>query len=138
MSTGSPRQLHGWFAATRFRAEREVIGRDVHLLRLSGDLDFDSSETAIDVIRDGISPRARMVLLDLSGVTFCSSSGLRVLIVAARHAADRDVDLGLVGAGRPVLRPMEITGLDARFRSYPTIAAALADRVPGSGDPTDS
>lgn len=134
----SPSRDQGWFAATRFGAERLVVDDGVHALRLTGDLDLGSSETAVALIRRGIAPPARTVLLDLSGVTFCGSSGLRVLVLAARHAAEQDIELILVGAGRPVQRPMEITGLGTRFRSYPTIDAALAARCHDSGDPPDS
>ncbi|TCC51461.1 anti-sigma factor antagonist [Kribbella pittospori] len=138
MNATPPQQGQGWFAATPFDAEREAIGRGVYVLRLSGDLDLGSYEMAFEAVREKIGPTARTVLLDLSGVTFCSSSGLRVLVAAAEHAATQNIELGLVGAGRSVLRPMEIAGIDAHFRSYPTIAAALADGIPSSGDSTDS
>lgn len=137
MDTMPSQRKQGWFAANRFGAERLVVDDGVHVLRLTGDLDIGSSETAIALIRRGIAPPARAVLLDLSGVTFCSSSGLRVLVLAAGHATEQDIELFLVGAGRPVLRPMEITGLGTRFHSYPTIDAALAARSLGSGDPPD-
>ncbi|MEU4192429.1 STAS domain-containing protein [Kribbella sp. NPDC026611] len=133
MAATPPHQALGWFAATPFEAEREAVGQDVYVLRLSGDLDLGSYETAFEAVRENIGSSGRMVLLELSGVTFCSSSGLRVLIDAAAHAAAHGIELGLVGVRRSVLRPMEIAGVDAHFRSYPTVAAALADRIPPSG-----
>ena len=132
----APASGQGWYAATPFRAEPEAIAPGVCLLRLSGDLDIDTAELASEAIRANVCPPARIVLLDLSGVTFCSSAGLRVL-TAARKAATQGIDLGLVGSGRPVRRPMQVTGLDAHFLFFGTVAEALAHGTPSDGPEAD-
>ena len=81
-----------------------------------------------------IAPPAGVVLLDLSAVTFCSSSGLRVLIQASQHAAETGVELRIIGAGRPVLRPLQVTGLDRHLRVFSTTADALAAGRESGGD----
>jgi anti-sigma B factor antagonist len=133
----APASGQGWYAATPFRAEPEAIAPGVCLLRLSGDLDIDTAELASEAIRANVGPPARIVLLDLSGVTFCSSAGLRVLTAAARKAATQGIDLGLVGSGRPVRRPMQVTGLDAHFLFFGTVAEALAHGTPSDGREAD-
>jgi anti-anti-sigma factor len=51
------------------------------------------------------------VLLDLSGVGFMDSSGLRVLIAAKRRASEAGGDLRVVAASRPLTRLFEIAGV---------------------------
>jgi anti-sigma B factor antagonist len=134
MSADSPSQGQNWYGAAPLRAGSESIAPGVVLVRLSGDLDLDTSGAADELIRSRIVPSVRLVLLDLSAVTFCSSSGLRVLVGAARFAAERHVVLRLVGAGRPILRPLEITRLDQRFEFFASVDAAVAAGVSSGSD----
>jgi anti-sigma B factor antagonist len=137
MMTANHRPGQGWYAATPFRAEPEPIAPGVCLIRLSGDLDLDTSEIASEAVRVNVAPPTRIVLLDLSGVTFCSSSGLRVLVAAGSEATAHGIELRLVGAGRPVRRPMQVTGLDAQFLSFSTVAEALAHGTTSDGGEAD-
>ncbi|HZO66623.1 MAG TPA: STAS domain-containing protein [Kribbellaceae bacterium] len=137
MTTASPPPGQGWYAATPFRAEPEPIAPGVCLIRLSGDLDIDTSDIASEAVRANVAPPARIVVLDLSGVTFCSSSGLRVLVAAAREAAAHGIELRLAGAGRPVRRPMQVTSLDIQFLSFSSVAAALAHGTTSAGREAD-
>ncbi len=137
MMSAAPQRGQGWFAATPFRSETERLTPDAHMLRMVGDIDIATAETALADIRLHVRPPASVVLLELSGVTFCSSSGLRVLVEAAQLADEHGIDLRLVGAGRPVRRPMDVTGLGAHFLSFTSVAAALAyDRSSSAGDPS--
>jgi anti-sigma B factor antagonist len=133
----TPDPVPGWYASTPIRAEPATLAPDVVLLRLCGALDLDTVEPAFEAVRASVGPPARVVLVDLSGVTFCSSSGLRVLTAAARSALAQGINLRLVGAGRPVRRPMEITGLDAQFSSFSTVAEALAHGTISDGRGAD-
>ena len=126
MSADSPLDEQSWYGAARLRADTETVAPGVLLIRIAGDLDIDTCVAAFDRIRTQIAPPAEMVLLDLSAVTFCSSAGLRVLIQAAEYAAESGVDLRLVGVGRPVLRPLQVTGLDRHLRIFGSVADALA------------
>lgn len=118
------------FGATRFQSDAELIGPGVLLLRLAGDLDIDTSDAVSARLGTEVRAPMRAVLVDLSGVTFCSSAGISVLIQTARQAAAEGIDLRLVGVGRSVHRPLEVTGLDRYFR----IAAGIDDALVGGGD----
>src|SRR5262245_14916617 len=126
MSANSPLDGQSWYGASPLRADTEVVSRGMLLIRIAGDLDIDTCVAASERIRSEIAPPAEVVLLDLSAVTFCSSSGLRVLIQAAQYAAESGVDLRIVGAGRPVLRPLRVTGLDRHLRIFSSVADAVA------------
>jgi anti-sigma B factor antagonist len=52
-----------------------------------------------------------VVRLDLSGVGFMDSSGLRVLIAAKRRAVEGGGDVKVVAASRPLTRLFEIAGV---------------------------
>ena len=130
----SPHDRQGWYGAAPLQAETETVAPGVQLIRISGDLDIDTCVAASELIRAEIAPPAGVVLLDLSAVTFCSSSGLRVLIQASKHAAEAGVELRIIGAGRPVLRPLQVTGLDRHLRIFSTTADALAAGRESGGD----
>ena len=66
------------------------------------------------------------IVVDLSGVTFLASSGLAVLIGAARRLAGLGSRLHLVAASRAVTRPLQVTGADALFDIDDDLASALA------------
>jgi anti-sigma B factor antagonist len=115
----------GWFASTQFQAVTELVRPDVLLIRVCGDLDLDSSDAIAARLATELEDPLRLVLVELSGVTFCSSAGLNAVLLAAREAAARSIDLYLVGAGRVVRRPLDVTGLDRHFRLADTVEEAL-------------
>ena len=76
------------------------------------------------VDREG-GPRLSVVL-DFGGVDYISSVGLRVLMVAARHARARAMRIG-VSALQPIVSEIfAISRFDAVLDIYPTVRAALA------------
>ena len=58
----------------------------------------------------------RPVILDLAGVSFIDSSGLRSLLDAARRAHGRGTDVVLRSIGPEVARLLELTGAGSQFR----------------------
>ncbi|MGW7682156.1 STAS domain-containing protein [Kribbella sp. NPDC054772] len=112
---------------TTFDAIIEELEPGVRLVRLSGEIDMASTEDAATTIRAAVAPPARLVLIDVSAVTFCSSAGLGNLVEARNLAGRHNIPLALVGVGRPVDRPLSVTGLGGQFRIYGTITEALAD-----------
>ncbi len=79
-------------------------------LHLSGEIDAHS---VIVLARhlDPLPGSSGDVVIDLSGVGFVDSSGLRVLVEAHQRAEAGARRLVLSGSTRPVLRLLEITGL---------------------------
>jgi anti-anti-sigma factor len=112
---------------TTFDAVADELEPGVLLVRLSGEIDIASTEFAAEAIRAAVAPPARLVLIDVSAVTFCSSAGLGNLVEARNLAGRHNITLALVGVGRPVDRPLSVTGLGRQFRIYGTISEALAD-----------
>ncbi|TNC29613.1 STAS domain-containing protein [Amycolatopsis alkalitolerans] len=65
-------------------------------------------------------------MVDLSRVAFLGSSGLKTLVRAASEAERRREPLRIVvDANRPVIRPIELTGLDQVLALYHGVDKAL-------------
>lgn len=76
-------------------------------LAASGEIDAHTAPSLAQAI-DAAGPD---VELDLSGVEFVDSSGLRVLIDAHQRLADAGGGLRLVSLSEPVRRLLEISGV---------------------------
>ena len=125
--TSQPESPDDEMIRTVFDAVTEELEPGVVLVRMSGEIDIASTEFAAEAIRAAVVPPARLVLIELSAVTFCSSAGLGNLVEARNLAGEHDITLALVGVGRPVDRPLSITGLGGEFRIYSTVEQALAE-----------
>ncbi|WP_037681652.1 STAS domain-containing protein [Streptomyces griseus] len=67
---------------------------------------------------------ARLVV-DLSGVTFMDSTGVNTLIAAHQAAQAAEGWLRLAGPRNPVLRILQLVGVDAVIPCYPDLQQAL-------------
>src|SRR3954451_13139268 len=70
-------------AVLSVRVEQEGEGVMVHV---SGELDIASAKALEDELRHAIDSDASAVVLDLAGLRFIDSAGLRVLVRAAAHS----------------------------------------------------
>ena len=99
------------------------------LLAVDGEIDTLTAarlQAGLDEAVEAARADGASVVADLSGVTFLASSGLAVLIGAARRLAELGGRLHLVAASRAVTRPLQVTGADALFDIHDDVAAALA------------
>jgi anti-anti-sigma factor len=98
------------------------------LVTVAGEVDLETAsqlgDHGLTALRD-VSPQ---LVVDLSGVSFMDSTGLKVLLALQRRAELANGSLTLVGPVRPVRKIFSLTGLDQTF----TICDTLAD-VPPSG-----
>ena len=74
-----------------------------------------------DQLRDG-----EVLVIDLTEVTFLSSQGLQALVEVTLAAQQRREPLAIVvDHTRPVVRPIEVTGLDEVLALFNTVEDAL-------------
>lgn len=125
--TSQPEPRDGDMIKTTFDAVTEELEPGVLLVRLSGEIDIATTDFASESIRAAVAPPARLVLIDVSAVTFLSSAGLGNLVEARTLAGRHNITLALVGVGRPVDRPLAITGLGGQFRIFASTSEALAE-----------
>src|SRR5215211_3550423 len=85
------------------------------VVRVSGEIDMLTTPRLRGLLSELIEARPRVVVLDMAAVSFFASSGLATLVEARDAAAARGVLLRLACLSRSVRRPLQITGLTARF-----------------------
>ncbi|CAM5675402.1 hypothetical protein SAVIM338S_07157 [Streptomyces avidinii] len=97
--------------------QQEEKGPSEPLIRVTGEMDMDRAKEFRAQLDAAIAaaPATADVTLDLSGMTFCDSSGLNVLLQARLHAEERGHALRLAGPGRQMLNLLEMTGANALF-----------------------
>ncbi|MEY2473693.1 MAG: anti-sigma factor antagonist [Actinomycetota bacterium] len=87
----------------------------VTVVAVRGELDLDTAETFASALSDGVRSGQPEVRVDMSGVTFIDSSGLRCLIGAYKTLAAEDRVLRVVEPSRTVVRLLKATGQFERF-----------------------
>ncbi|MEV4348872.1 STAS domain-containing protein [Actinoplanes sp. NPDC049596] len=101
------------------------------VITVRGDLDIDSN-TVLTTTLDQVLDRPRpMVIVDLSGVGFCDSTGLSALVIGHNRARAVGGWLRLAAPSDFIERLLETVGLTPRIAVYATVTDALADRSPG-------
>lgn len=88
-----------------------------HLV-LVGDLDAHTAVQLSDALTP--LPNESVIEVDLAGVEFMDSSGLRVILEARRDAAEHGREIVLTNPSRAVRRLFEITGLDDFLTADPS------------------
>jgi anti-sigma B factor antagonist len=98
------------------------------VVTVRGNLDIDSAGVlgaALDRVLVEPAPR---IVVDLSGVEFCDSTGLSAFVVGHNRAAAGGGWLRLAGAGTFLTQLLDTVGLTPRLGVYPTVPEALTDR----------
>ncbi|RSM87956.1 STAS domain-containing protein [Kibdelosporangium aridum] len=100
---------------------------DTPLVVATGEVDMDTAPTLSAAVTTALDQAAgRPCILDLTAVSFLNSAGLTALVNATRQADARQEPLRIVvDSNRPVIRPIEITGLDTVLALYHSVDEAL-------------
>jgi anti-sigma B factor antagonist len=86
---------------------------------LSGDIDVSNASLVLDQVRQALATEPDAVILDASGVTFMSSSGVSALLASDRWCKDAAVPLVLRAPSRQVIRLLQLTATMALFDVRP-------------------
>ena len=70
-------------------------------------------------------PQLKSLVVDLSDVEFCDSSGLSALLIAERKMRANGGVVKLAGLHKKVLTLIKISHLDRAFQIYDTVAKAV-------------
>ena len=99
------------------------------VITVRGNLDIDSAPvltTTLDQVLERPVPR---IVVDLSGVEFCDSTGLSAFVVGHNRAAAAGGWVRLAGASEWLTRLLDTVGLTKRLDVYPGVAAALSSHA---------
>ena len=97
----------------------------VTVVEIVGDIDAKSvlqaQEQLLPLVQPGIG-----LLLDMRGVTYMSSSGLRMLLSLYRQVSSYNGSIALANLSEEIKDTMSVTGFLRYFTIYDTVDAALA------------
>jgi stage II sporulation protein AA (anti-sigma F factor antagonist) len=105
---------------------REERSDGAMVMAPSGRLDSVTSTELEKRIVGRIEAGDRRLVLDLAGVEYISSAGLRVLLMAAKRLKEPSAALVLCGLGPSVRTVLELAGFLPLFVVVPARADALA------------
>jgi anti-sigma B factor antagonist len=98
------------------------------VVTIRGNLDLDSGTTLTTTLDQVLGRPEPRIVVDLSGVEFCDSTGLSALIVGHNRAAAGGGWLRLAAPGEFLQQLLGTVGLASRLGVYPTVGDALAGR----------
>jgi anti-sigma B factor antagonist len=123
------------------RAPRELVIRsqrsgDVHVVQLIGELDRDSAPAFEAELKRVEATDARQIIIDLSGLAFVGSDGLKVFIHANARSRRGGHRLKLARGNDEVQSTFEVAGLlsrlpfeDDRVTKRPTYAVPASAHI---------
>jgi anti-sigma B factor antagonist len=114
-------------SAIRHRPARTIIS-------LHGEVDIATAPVLRERLLSALRPGLRLLIVDLSGVSFCDAAGLAVLAGMQRRAGALGITLRLAAPRPQVTKLLCITGLDRYLVLHPTLSDALASAPDGAGD----
>ena len=83
----------------------------------AGEIDLYTApllHSELAAVIDNAAPASRIVV-DMSGVEFCDSTGMNVLLSSLRQARERGGELELAAPRTAVMKILQVTGLDSVF-----------------------
>lgn len=114
-------------------AEFELIveraDAEVAVIRITGEIDLSTSERLDDELEHLMTARGgRRIVLELGGVAFLDSTGLRALWAARQRAQSAGSRLLLAAPSEPVMRVLRVTKLDKVFQIVEDADGEVSDR----------
>ncbi|WP_330172349.1 STAS domain-containing protein [Streptomyces sp. NBC_01498] len=96
------------------------------VIELTGELDHHTAPEVRAALPAAGLRAGRQLTLDLTGLTFCDSTGITVLLAARNHALAADATIALAAVPDRVSRIFRIVGLEHVFPTHPTAQDAEA------------
>lgn len=97
---------------------------DITLLTVGEVVDLATAPVLEEAIDGLLAKGPKALIVDLSGVTFLASVGLR-LLVSTHEKVGESGQFAVVASGPITSRPIQLTKLDEVFAMYPTLDEAL-------------
>jgi anti-anti-sigma factor len=91
---------------------------------MPAEIDVTNAEEVRQALLSAASHDAAVLVIDMSGTTFCDSAGVQAIIATRKQAATTGTQLRLAATG--VLRILTLVGIDQLIPIYPTLEEALA------------
>ncbi len=96
----------------------------VELVKVSGRIDSSNAAEFDNVLKEVVG-RKHNVVLEMSGVDYISSAGLRAMIALLRECKKHKGNVRLANPSERVVEVLALAGLDSLFDVYESEAAAV-------------
>jgi len=100
---------------------------DYVVLALVGEIDLYTAPRLQSELTSALSDgKPTQIVVDMSGVEFCDSTGMNVLLAAHRAATERGGQLALAAPRPSVRKILEVTGLQSVFTIHDDVTAVTS------------
>lgn len=103
----------------------EFLEKGLRQVSLEGTLDAPGAMAIENGFQEVLTGQGGQVIIDLSGVDFMSSYGLRMLLVGAKALHAAGGGLHLAAATPHVMQVIHVAGYDTMFPVYETVQDAI-------------
>ncbi|MFF4402895.1 STAS domain-containing protein [Streptomyces sp. NPDC001480] len=104
--------------------EVAVISSDAAVITVCGELDTDTGLALQHQLAGQVVHGRRHLVLDLAGVPFMDSSGLRVIVRTVNEIRNVDGSVSLAAPSQVVRRVLDLTGVSMSCRLFDSADAA--------------
>jgi anti-anti-sigma factor len=100
---------------------------EIVVARLQGEIDASNRAAVAQRLRDLVTNRAEVMVIDLGGVTYLDSTGIALLFELGIELRQRQQRLKVaVPPESPIARIVSLTGLERAMPVHPSVDAALS------------
>lgn len=97
----------------------------VDLITVSGRVDSSTAPELEETLEDRMDEGRYSLVLEMSGVNYLSSAGLRALVAALRTCKKKGGDVRIANPSERVSEVMALAGLDSLFTMYDDVTVAV-------------
>ncbi|MGI5153713.1 STAS domain-containing protein [Microbispora sp. CA-102843] len=101
------------------------VADHVLVVALDGALDYTNAERLCQDVETALGEEHRELILDLGGLDFCDSTGIRILLSVRKLMQERNGAVTLAGLNARLARIFRVTGLISAFTVAPDLAEAV-------------
>ncbi len=99
----------------------------VHVFHITGRIDAASAPLLEEQILPLLQEAATTLLLDMQGVNYLSSAGMRVMLSATKKLALTQGQCVFSGLNEEIMETIKMAGFEKILHIFPTESAALAN-----------
>ena len=105
----------------------DPAGAAYTVVTLTGEVDATNSEELYGVLESVVLQHPRLLIVDLSELSFMDSTGLRMLLRSSRELDQQGGVLALASPQVSVARVLQLTRADQLIPVYASVADAIAE-----------